>query len=122
VRRRVAASERVCRRRTSNTAKLRLAGYHGELTLSSTSRIVKVHRPLGGTRIENTTVPGRVSFAGVAAEGLAPGPVLALTVARLSSSDDARLRLTMIDVTDIAGRDVARQVQVDSMPRPARLP
>jgi len=106
----------------SDTAKLRLAGYHGELTLGGNGRIVKVHRPSGGTRIENTTVPGRVSFAGVAAEGLASGPVLALTVARLSSNDDARVRLTMIDVTDIAGRDVAKQVQVDSMPRSARAP
>lgn len=106
----------------SDTARLHIAGYHGELTFSKASRVIKVDRPAGGTRVENTTVPGRVSFAGVAANGLASGPLLALTVARLASTDDAGLRLTMLDVTDIGGRDVVAQVHVDSMPRPTRLP
>ena len=106
----------------SDTAMLHIAGYHGELTLSRNSRVVHVDRPSGGTRIENTTVPGRVSFAGVLSSGINSGPVLALTVARLSAGDDARLRLTMLDVTDVGGRDVAAQVRVDSMPRPTRQP
>lgn len=106
----------------SDTTRLHIAGYHGELALSRNSRVVHVDRPAGGTRIENTTVPGRVSFAGVATNGLVSGPVLTLTVARLAAGDDAQLRLTMLDVTDINGRDVVTQVHVDSLPRTARKP
>ena len=104
----------------SDTARLHVAGYHGELALSRSSKVVRVDRPAGGTRIENTTVPGRVSFAGVAAAGLTPGPVLSLVIAQRRGPDDARIRLTMLDVTDINGRDVVAQVRVDSMPRTAR--
>jgi hypothetical protein len=106
----------------SDTSRLRIAGYHGEVTLSQSARIVRVERPAGGTRIENTTTRGRVSFAGVASDGLVSGPVLTLTLAHLVSADDGRVRLTMLDVTDLAGRNVGAQVRVDSMPRPTRRP
>lgn len=101
----------------ADAAHLRLGGYHGELTLPRSTRVVKVERPSGGTRIENTTVAGRVSFAGVASEGVTSGAILGLTIARRSARDDAQLRLTLIDVTDINGRDVRSQIAVDSMPR-----
>ena len=101
----------------SDPARLRLAGYHGELQLPRSHKVVKVNRPAGGTRIENATSPGRVSFAGVAAEGLTSGPVLQLTVSRHGSGDDGRIRLAMLDLTDVNGRDVVAQVAVDSMPR-----
>lgn len=101
----------------ADASRMKIAGYHGELSFAPSSRVVKVDRPTGGTRIENTTVAGRVSFAGVAAEGLTSGPVLALTLARRSASDDARIRLTMIDVTDMNGRSIGPQIRVDSLPR-----
>jgi hypothetical protein len=101
----------------SDETALRLAGYHGEITLGRPSRIVSVNRAAGGTRVENTTEPGRVSFAGVVADGLASGPLLSFTVARLAPADAARLRLTMLDVTDVGGRDVTARVRVDSLAR-----
>lgn len=107
---------------TADSARLRIAGYHGELTMPGASRVVRVDRPVGGTRIENTNMPGRVSFAGVAPNGFAPGPVLVLTVAGPSARDDARIRLTMLDVTDVAGHDVVARVHVDSLPRFAGRP
>lgn len=106
----------------SDTARLRVGGYHGELSLPRSTRVVKVERPPGGTRIENTTVPGRVSFAGVAIEGVAPGSVLSLTIARRNAADDGLLRLTLIDVTDVNGRAVRPQIAVDSVPRLTHLP
>ncbi len=107
---------------TADTARLRIAGYHGELTMPGTARVLHVDRPAGGTRIENASALGRVSFAGVAANGFAPGAVLVLIVARPSARDDARIRLTMLDVTDIAGHDVVAQVRVDSLPRLSGAP
>ncbi|HXT16367.1 MAG TPA: hypothetical protein VN706_12095 [Gemmatimonadaceae bacterium] len=101
----------------SDAPRLRVGGYHGELTLPVSIRVVRVERPSGGTRIENTTVAGRVSFAGVASEGIQSGAVLGLTVARRSASEDARIRLAMIDVTDVAGREVGGQFVTDSLPR-----
>lgn len=106
----------------SDTARLRIAGYHGELTMGRGLQVVGVDRPPGGTRIENTSAPGRVSFAGVASSGFAPGAVLVLRVAQHGSRADAQIRLTMLDVTDIAGRDVAAMVHVDSLPRLAGTP
>jgi hypothetical protein len=106
----------------SDTARFRLAGYHGEVSLSKSARVVHVDRSPGGARIENTSVPGRVSFAGVVSSGLTSGALLALTVARADAADDSRMRLTMLDVTDIDGHDVAARIRVDSMPRSTRKP
>lgn len=98
----------------------RLAGYHGELAWKPASRIVRVDRPAGGTRIENTTVAGRASFAGVSSSGLDPGPLLALVIAQRRGPDDASIRLTLLGVTDVDGRDIRSQVNVDSLPRVMR--
>jgi len=106
----------------SDSSRVRIAGYHGELTLSPNARVLRVDRPPGGTRIENAGMRGRVSFAGVAAEGIRSGPVLGLLIAQNHTPDDARVRLILADITDITGRDVASQVQVDSLPRQPRLP
>ena len=106
----------------ADSSRVRIAGYHGELTLSPTARVVRVDRPPGATRIENAGVRGRVSFAGVSADGLRSGPVLGLVIAQHRTPDDARVRLVMADITDIGGRDVVAQVQVDSLPRQSRLP
>jgi hypothetical protein len=101
----------------TDTSRLRLAGYNGEVSLGAAGRVVHVERPPGGTRIENTRVPGHVAFAGVAAVGFPPGPVLSLTVAHLRPADDSSLRLTLLDVTDVDGRDVVSRVRVESAPR-----
>lgn len=106
----------------SNPAQLRVAGYHGEVTFGPSARVVHVVRPAGGSRIENTRVPGRVAFAGVALQGVPSGPLLSFTVAGIRASDDAQLRLTMLDVTDIDGRDVVARIHVDSLPRLAAAP
>ena len=106
----------------ADSTRLHVGGYHGELSLPRSTRVVKVERPPGGTRIENTTVAGRVSFAGVAVEGVASGSVLSVTIARRNTADDGLLRLALIDVTDVSGRAVRPQIVVDSMPRLARLP
>jgi hypothetical protein len=104
----------------TDPARLRVGGYHGELTLPRSARVVKVDRPTGGTRIENTNSAGRVSFAGVASDGMRSGALLGLAIARRTPGDDALIRLTMLAVTDIDGRDVASRVKVDSLPHRPR--
>ena len=99
----------------TDTNRVHIAGYHGEVSLSSDARVVHVERPPGATRIENTDIRGRVSFAGVAPGGLPQGPLLSFTVARLRPTDDVGLRLTMLDVTDVDGRDAMARIQVDSV-------
>jgi hypothetical protein len=101
----------------TDARQLRVAGYHGELRLPDAYRVVTVVRPAGGTRIENSAVAGRVAFAGVAAEGLASGPLLTVVVARPRAQTDGAIRLALIDLTDLAGRDVGSRVRVDSAPR-----
>ena len=97
----------------ADTTELHFAGYHGELALPPSHRVMKVERAAGGTRIENATLRGRVAFAGIAPSGFASGPLVTLVVVRHDASADAQLRLSMIDVTDASGREVAAGVQVD---------
>jgi hypothetical protein len=99
----------------TDTTRLRIAGYHGEVSFGPSGRVLHVDRPPGATRIENTAVRGRVAFAGVAAQGLSPGPLLSFTVSGADFVDDTYLRLTMLDVTDVDGHDVVAKVQVDSV-------
>ncbi|HEY4219502.1 MAG TPA: hypothetical protein VGM67_20340 [Gemmatimonadaceae bacterium] len=100
----------------ADTTRWRVAGYHGEVAFGASTRVVHVDRPPGATRIENTTVLGHVAFAGVAPQGLPIGPLLSFTVAGTMPAHDADLHLTMLDITDVEGRDVTANVQVDSVP------
>lgn len=101
---------------------LRVGGYHGELTMQRASQIMRVTRPAGGTRIENTTVAGHLSFAGVAVNGISSGWVLAFDVLGLPPGSDAEIRLSIADVTDIEGRDLTAKVRVDALARVTRTP
>ena len=103
----------------TDTTRWRIAGYHGQVLFDPSGRVVRVDRPPGATRIENTAVHGQVSFAGVAVQGLPTGALLSFVLANPALGHDPNLHLMMLDVTDVEGRDVVTDVHVDATPRSA---
>src|SRR5262245_36945582 len=81
----------------------RIGSYHGELYFdSSTTRIARVEKPPGGgMRVENTTLAGRVNFAGAAPTGFSSGPLLNVVLrVRRGAVPHVRLKIVELNATD----------------------
>lgn len=95
-----------------------IGSYHGELHFDSTAvRVLRVQKPDGGVRVENTTLEGQVNFAGAAPNGF-PGRALVTVVLRVRSvGADPRLRLEMKELNATDGTSLMRQLGAVRTPR-----
>jgi hypothetical protein len=81
----------------------KIGSYHGEVHFDTTrARVLRVDKPAGGVRVENTGLPGMVKFAGAEPTGFAPGQILrvALRVHKAGSTPAVRLKMIELNGTD----------------------
>ena len=102
----------VCIARPS--ASKRIGSYHGELTFDSTlARVASVVKPAGGMRVENTTLAGRVKFAGADPAGFGEDALLTVVLhVRGANAIRARdtIRLKMLELNAVDGTDLMKQL------------
>ena len=98
------------------SAALKIGSYHGELHFDSTTTVVRVDKPEGGVRVENTTIRGQVNFAGAAPAGF-PGRALVTVVLRLGKSGaKPMLRLQIKELNTTDGQKLSQDVVVEGTP------
>jgi len=98
------------------SAALKIGSYHGELHFDSTATVVRVDKPEGGVRVENTTIRGQVNFAGAAPAGF-PGRSLVTVVLKLGkpvAKPMLRLQIKELNTTD--GQKLSQDVVVEGTP------
>jgi hypothetical protein len=98
------------------SAALKIGSYHGELHFDSTATVVRVDKPEGGVRVENTTIRGQVNFAGAAPSGF-PGRSLVTVVLKLGKpavKPTLRLQIKELNTTD--GQKLSQDVVVEGTP------
>ena len=97
-------------------AALKIGSYHGELHFDSTATVVRVDKPEGGVRVENTTIRGQVNFAGAAPAGF-PGRSLVTVVLRLGKpAAKPMLRLEIKELNTTDGQKLSQDVVVEGTP------
>ena len=100
------ASVCVMRPRASTT---RIGSYHGELYFDSTAAsVVRVERPADGLRVENTTLAGRVNFAGAAPTGFSSGALVHVLLRMKTPGAVPRLRLRMLELNAVDGSSLMK--------------
>jgi hypothetical protein len=98
------------------SAALKIGSYHGELHFDSTATVVRVDKPEGGVRVENTTIRGQVNFAGAAPAGF-PGRSLVTVVLKVRkpvAKPMLRLQIKELNTTD--GQKLSQDVVVEGTP------
>ena len=99
----------------AKTGSAKVASYHGELYFDSTAaRVVRVDKPRDGMRVENTTLAGRVNFAGAAPTGFAPGALLSVVLRVKQAGVAPKLRLKMLELNAVDGSNLLKQLVVAS--------
>ena len=94
---------------TAGTGKI--GSYHGELHFDSTrARVLRVQKPAGGVRVENTGVSGVVRFAGAEPSGFAPGQLLSVVFRVRTPGTNAPMRLKMIELNGTDGTSLMKQL------------
>jgi hypothetical protein len=82
----------------------KIGSYHGELLFDSlTVRVLRVEKPAGGMRVENTTLKGQVNFAGADPSGFADGMLLRVDLRISRPGRVPVLRLRMRELNSTAG-------------------
>lgn len=103
----------------SRSGTVRIGSYHGELRFDSTAaRVLRVVKPGDGMRVENTTHPGRVRFAGAAPAGISDGTLLTVVLRVRTPGARPALRLQMLELNGTDGRDLMKQLITSSAQRP----
>jgi len=88
-----------------------IGSYHGELHFDSTAvAAVRVQRVEGGMRVENTTIPGRVNFAGAAPAGFPQGTVLSVVLRLRKAGVQPAVQLRMLELNTTDGTDLLKQL------------
>jgi hypothetical protein len=113
----------------SSTTKV--GSYHGELYFDSTAaRVLRVEKPRsgeagaggggggggGGLRVENTSLAGRVNFAGAAPSGFAPGALLNVLLRVKRPGAQLKLRLKMLELNATDGSSLMSRLVVTPIP------
>jgi hypothetical protein len=90
---------------------VKFGSYHGELYFDSTAaRVLRVEKPAGGMRVENTRLAGQVNFAGAAPAGFASGALLRVTLRVKKPGMRPRLRLKMLELNGTDGSNLMQQL------------
>lgn len=89
----------------------KIGSYHGELHFDSNAvSVVRVQKPEGGVRVENTTLKSQVNFAGAAPSGF-PGRALVTVVLRVRKAGaQPVLRLKMKELNSTDGANLMQQL------------
>ena len=103
---------------TARASAAKIGSYHGELHFDSTAvRVVRVEKPAGGVRVENSTLRGQVNFAGAAPAGF-PGRALVTVVLQVKPRAALpALRLTMKELNTTEGASLMKQLVVAGVPQ-----
>jgi len=89
----------------------KVGSYHGELYFDSLAvAAVRVQKPAGGMRVENTTIPGRVNFAGAAPAGFPPGALVQVVLRLKQTGARPAVRLQMLELNSTDGVDLMKQL------------
>ena len=93
----------------------KVGSYHGELHFDSTqARVLRVEKPAGGVRVENTGLPGMVKFAGAEPNGFAPGRLISVVFRVRRPGASPALRLKMIELNATDGTSLMKQLMAGS--------
>jgi hypothetical protein len=92
-------------------AAAKIGSYHGELRFDSTrARVLRVAKPAGGVRVENTGVSGVVKFAGAEPTGFAPGQLLSIVFRVRTPGPPPALQLKMIELNGTDGTSLLKHL------------
>lgn len=106
----------------------RIGSYHGELHFdSSLVAAVRVQRPApasgarggsegGGMRVENTTIPGQVNFAGASPSGFPAGALVSVVLRLRTPGARPAVRLRMLELNGTDGADLMRHLRTAAYP------
>jgi hypothetical protein len=84
-----------------------IGSYHGELHFDSSAvAAVRVQRIEGGMRVENTTIPGRVNFAGAAPAGFPQGTVVTVVMRLRKAGVQPPVELRMLELNATDGTNL----------------
>jgi hypothetical protein len=103
---------------TARSSTAKIGSYHGELHFDSTAvRVVRVEKPAGGVRVENSTLRGQVNFAGAAPAGF-PGRALVTVVLQVRPRGaQPALRLAMKELNTTDGASLMQHLVVAGAPK-----
>ena len=91
-------------------APAKVASYHGELYFDSAAvRVQSVLKTPRGMHAENTSIPGRVNFAGAEPAGFASGALLSI-VLRVKPGVRPKVRLKMLELNTTDGRSLIKEL------------
>jgi hypothetical protein len=91
----------------------RIGSYHAELSFDSlAARVTRAERAAGGVRVENTTRPGVVAFAGAAPAGFDDGAAITLVLRLRAPGRVPALRLRILELNTAAGADLTGAVRI----------
>jgi len=101
----------------AKSSTVKFGSYHGELYFDSTAaRVLRVEKPAGGMRVENTRLSGQVNFAGAAPSGFASGALLRVTLRIKKPGTPPRLRLKMLELNGTDGSNLMQQLVTSPSP------
>ena len=104
----------VCALLPARTTATRIGSYHGELYFDSTAAsVLRVEKLPGGMRVENTTLAGRVNFAGAAPDGFAGGTLLHVTLRVRRPGTTPRVQLKLIELNATNGTSLMSRLVVN---------
>ena len=106
---------RICLR--MRDPKVRIGSYHGVVTWDSTkAKLVEVEKGRMGMRLENTTKPGVVDFAGAFPAGFDDRAALTLKLSLTKSGKLPPLTLHMYELNELGGTILTSLLQVTGYP------
>lgn len=97
----------------------KIGSYHGELYFDSTKvKVLRVEKPPGGIRVENTKLRGQLNFAGAEPGGFPVGPLInvVLRVSKPGARPAMRLKLRELNATD--GTSMMKQLAAPATKSP----
>jgi len=95
----------------------KIGSYHGELYFDSTAaRVLRVEKLGGGLRVENTTLAGRVNFAGASPSGFAARSLLNVVLRVKKPGARPKLELKMLELNAIDGTSLMNRLVIAPTP------
>ena len=102
---------------TARSSTAKIGSYHGELYFDSTAAsVLRVEKTTDGLRVENTSLAGRVNFAGAAPTGFSTRMLLNLKLRVRKAGAHPRLRLKMLELNATDGRNLMKQLVISAAP------
>lgn len=102
---------------TAGARAARVGSYHGELYFDSTAvRVLGVDKSTDGLRVENTSLAGRVNFAGAAPTGFKSRSLLSVRLRMTRPGARPRLRLKMLELNATDGSNMMKQLVTSAAP------